>query len=807
MTANQEILNLLLPQMQPLDIGKSDSVMELLSLFLNPLSYELWFDYIMNLWDTYQYPYWNNDVMNLIACTSAQTIGLIDWEPYIPTMFTRILRSLGLPVSYKQIKSAKNQSMSADASATWIVSVIGPKYNTMKYLKNLFATIESYLNPSNSGKWLRSISELLVQLVKYFQERLISERYKQHPWKRAIPQDYCLRDQDIIEFVEAFKPIAMTAIYSRIQPYDIGKICKGLAELQPDLILPEILEKVSITADLINEPNKFTSALSCLSSVVSVAVREKTQSSKAQIIPTMFSVMPGIDSNDFKKTSITLQFLITASIMIPLVDCSQASLHHHDLTDNESMICEQTSQLEDFVLQFLDRIFTLIESSSVENIRMEHNNLDHLKSKLESISEALIQSAAHSILGQCSQEILDSASSKLINYVKNNALEPRVAGNAMSNLCRVFARVNGKNIYRSLIPFITQLIDNHFEEGDEVFEIEKQSDDFLFYIQLLCSLIRGDPNEIQFYVDDLISVIDRLVRCKCKATNCCGANMIANLLTVLSVVQTNDIKTVPYAYQKPLKDFLPIRHWGRKMNRDEQFDWFMPGKKEKALCEKVVHYYLLPILSRLERYVAGSEAISRDDLLLNLHILSSILKCNNFLDNWNEEPMKLVETVSDIKPFTMILGFENLEITMPNGDNIRKTLVNVLDKFQKKLLADNGDDIKSLKQLIILWEKVHNRTHFSASYETQLKNYHLSKQFQDYKLCKVRKDIKAVTATRTIIQQDLRDEMCSPSFTKTHHQIMLNLIDLSTSHYSAIRSAAQSKIFKMFNMYCFSYKR
>lgn len=48
--ASKEIIDELLPSLQPLDIGKSDSVMEMLSLFLNPNSYELWFDDFMILW-------------------------------------------------------------------------------------------------------------------------------------------------------------------------------------------------------------------------------------------------------------------------------------------------------------------------------------------------------------------------------------------------------------------------------------------------------------------------------------------------------------------------------------------------------------------------------------------------------------------------------------------------------------------------------------------------------------------------------------------------------------------------------------
>jgi proteasome activator subunit 4 len=807
--ANKEILDELLPQLQPLDIGKSDSVMEMLSLFLNPNSYELWFDDFMNLWETYHYPPWNADIMNLMASTAAMTIGLIDWNPHIPTMFTRILRSLDLPVSYKQMKSAKSQTLCPDASATWIVSVLGPKTDAMKYLRSFMSTIESYLHPANSGKWVRTISELLAQLVKYFHDRLISEKYKKHPWKPPVPDDYKLREQDITDFVEIFKPVAFQAMYSRIGSNDIGKVFKALADMRPELVLPGILDRVFTTIDSITEPHKFTASLQCLASVANVMVngRRGSEAAKTQVIPLLFAVLPGIDSNDFKKTSITLQYIITQSILIPFVDCSKASTYYDDLTEDESLICEQTAQFEDFVLQFLDRIFVLIESSSVESTRMEHtSHMDNLKSKLESISEALIQSASHSVLGQCSQPILDSCTKKLVNYVKSRLLEPRVAGPAMSTLCRVFARVNGKDVYRTLLPYLIGAIENYFDDTDEVFELEKQNDEFLYHLVLLSNLVRGNPIEIQDYIDDVIPVMDKLLKCKCKIANRSGANMLTNLVISLSTMQTNDVKTVPEAFTLLLKDFLPIRHWARKMNREETFDWFVPGAKESAVCKRLIYHYLLPILEKFQKYVRNEAEISRDDMCLYLYLVTGVLKCNNFLNNWSEEPVKIIETVTLMKPLALTLGFDGLEILMPNGENVRLTILNIMHQLQEKILEKSEDDIKSLKQLLAVYEKIHCRLHSNSSYDSQSKSYQLSKQFQDFKLCRTRKDIRAVVATRVIIQQDLRDEVSSPAFTNTHRQLMLDMIKLSTSHYSAVRSIAQSKLFKMFNVYSFAYR-
>lgn len=57
-----------------------------------------------------------------------------------------------------------------------------------------------------------------------------------------------------------------------------------------------------------------------------------------------------------------------------------------------------------------------------------------------------------------------------------------------------------------------------------------------------------------------------------------------------------------------------------------------------------------------------------------------------------------------------------------------------------------------------------------------------------------------------MIQHDYRIEMSTPQFTKTHYRLMLDLLELSTSQYSVVRSSAQSKLFKMFSIYAFAYR-
>ena len=193
--------------------------------------------------------------------------------------------------------------------------------------------------------------------------------------------------------------------------------------------------------------------------------------------------------------------------------------------------------------------------------------------------------------------------------------------------------------------------------------------------------------------------------------------------------------------------------------------------------------------------------MSREEMARNLHTLTNIFKCSNFLLNWEDEPIKLYDSVTVRKQNDIDLGLGGLEIKMQDGRNFRMVIVELLDRLQPKIIED---DIKSFKQLLAVWDKVHIRKHHNTSHDAQMKGFHISRAFQQHKLTKKKRDIRAVVSTRVLVQQDLRDESIVPLFTKTHKLIMLNLLKLSTSKYAIIRSLAQTKLYAMFNTYCFS---
>ena len=87
--------------------------------------------------------------------------------------------------------------------------------------------------------------------------------------------------------------------------------------------------------------------------------------------------------------------------VIPL-DSEAILILDPDLTEEERVICGQSAQFEDFVVQFLERCFLLINSSSLEETRFETSSSDHRTTTDESMKDVGMASTMSAILMQVS---------------------------------------------------------------------------------------------------------------------------------------------------------------------------------------------------------------------------------------------------------------------------------------------------------------------------------------------------------------------------------------------------------------------
>lgn len=263
--------------------------------------------------------------------------------------------------------------------------------------------------------------EFLKKLAYFFIQRVHWERYQNDSWENNVPEHYRLTDEDIDRFVNILKPCIEPAVFSRLGSQDVSLALSYLASLRPNLIIPGILDKLYSSMDILTEPHKLTSNMMAVIAIgrhMIQGTHNNYTEGPTHVIPLLMALLPGIDPNDIRKSYVTFNFIVHFVNMIPLIDSSQAHSHYDDLTEEEHMICEATAELEDFVLQFFDRLIVWVESSSLDFVRLEQmTSNNNSKNRSESIAETAIGSVVSVVLNQCSPLIFHvSLPNCVINY-------------------------------------------------------------------------------------------------------------------------------------------------------------------------------------------------------------------------------------------------------------------------------------------------------------------------------------------------------------------------------------------------------
>lgn len=801
------------PKLCPYDLNNVTSAVENFHFFLPlavrpeqaSISYELWFNEFMSFWEVcHNAPAWENDMMWLIARLSMHNVGRINWEPHIPLMFTRILRSLSLPVSFHGKQSQKHHRLESTPIAMWVVSVLGGGSSAQGHLEKLMHSIESYYHPANAGMWAGRLRELFRKLASQFVQRLHRERYKKPSWETETPESHRLTDEDVDRFVSSMCIVTGHVIFSRVSSGDIHAGLQHLATLRPALVVPLVLDKLNGTLDQLTEPHKLTSAVQCLVAVARPMVRGPLAGypeGPTHVIPLLHALLPGIDPNDIRKCLVTFQFISTFISMVPLVDSSAAS-NEHDLTDEEEVICEASATLEDFVLQFFDRVFTLVHSSSLEVTRLEQVDLDR-RSKLEAVAESALASICNVIVTQTSEAIFNEALRKLHTFVTQNILETRVSGQMTAIIVKSFVRIRPEETLKMFVPELSSRLLNLYAEHDNIDKEEHLDTEILYVLLVLSEMLDCSGSSLLPYMEILTEILDKSLHLACMQAYIMATHLLNHVLVSLTYVAPLEYRSAPPPFYAD--GGVPCRDWGASGNPSTlEVQWYSPGVAEMDAARFLVHRYLVPEAKDLDLYARDELELTREETRRKLGIILGCMGAQSVLPLWQEPAHLNIPSRLDPWAFEMIIGTE-LTIDMPDGSNVRQTLADLMARLQCKLLACKEDDTKSFFNLIGIWDALIMTKYRGREFESHWKNFHLVKRVLADYLRGEKKHLRPLLIDRVMLHQEFRTESRSFTFTETHRQILLNLYRLCTSHYSEVRLRAQKKLFQAVSCFPYAY--
>uniref|UniRef100_A0A4W5P868 Proteasome activator subunit 4 n=1 Tax=Hucho hucho TaxID=62062 RepID=A0A4W5P868_9TELE len=758
-SATQEMLEEWRPLLCPFDVTMQRAI-GYFELFLPTTlppelqhkGFKLWFDELISLWVAVQnLPSWEVHLVNLFARLANDNIGYIDWDPYIPKIFTRILRSLNLPVGTSQMLVPRYLTNAYDVVhvVLWVSALLGgPSKQAQAQLSGLFNSITSFFHPSNHGRWLMKLMKLLQRLPASVVRRLHRERYRKPTWLTPVPDSHKMTEADITAFVESMMQPVLLAMFSKTGSLDAAQALQNLALMRPELVIPPVLEKTYPAMETLTEPHQLTATLSCMIGVARSLVSggQRFPEGPTHMLPLLMRALPGVDPNDFSKCMITFQFIATFATLVPLVDCSSAVHERSDLTEVAREMCSASAEFEDFVLQFMDRCFALIDSSTLEQTREETET--EKMTHLESLVELGLSSTFSTILTQCSIDIFKVALEKVFNFATTNIFETRVAGRMVADMCRAASKCHPAQSLKLFVPHCCNAINQIAVSNEE--ELDKE---LLWNLQLLSEVTRVDGDKILPYSTQLVQILQLTLHLKCKQGYTLACNLLHHVLRSTALIYPTEYCSVPGGFQQPTQDYLPINDWGRPGDLwNLNIQWHVPRVEETSFVFYVLDLILQPELLRLQRYAQGERDMTRDDVLQSLSIVQHCL-----------------------------LG------------------------AGKHILEHSEDDTKSLFSIIkIISDLLHFRGSHKQEFDSRWKSFNLVKKSMENRLHGRKQHIRALLIDRVMLQHELRKltvEGCE--YRSIHQELMRDLLRLSTSTYSQVRSRAQSVLFTALGTYNF----
>ncbi|CAF4636892.1 unnamed protein product [Rotaria sp. Silwood1] len=603
--------------------------MKLLEIFL-PINlppslhhqgFKLWLSEFFGIWDSvYNDVRWRMRIIQLFTRLAWNNIGYIDWEPWLPQIFTRILRGFSLPIGTMQLSINKDTHYVPDISR-WIVAMIGNGSSCLQYLRDLLMAIKSFYYPSNTGKFQKGLVEFVLYMAQYFVDRIHLEHKVCPDWHFVPHESYRLTEQDITNFVDCIKEYALLSIFNKDYTKEVAEACQYLAMFRPDSIVPPIVDKLLLSTDNLIEAHRFTSLLRCLIGMTRQLVRQTSSYSCGQtyILPLLMSILPGIDLNDFEKTSVTLDFFDAIFMLISCIDCSSAVHIRNDLNEIEKEVCLSTAKFEDFIAKFLDRIFQMINILSTDVSDAVINNEDQrdydmLQVKLTSIMTSILQ--------QCSNNIYQMIMKEITHFITGSIFLPKVR-KLVAGLVRAMVKCHPIETLKCLLPQTCESIKKILGQTDITLLNDHNGDlELTWYLILFAELVQARGDTLLAYQQMIKSVFHQSIRILHKDSYEAISIAIKHLLRSLLNVYPIDDRLNRKNFDESFVDDLPIRTWGQNVDFNQiQVHYHIPNVDEIDFACDFVNTFIYSELTLLKE---NFSKISKDERQRSLRIIKRI---------------------------------------------------------------------------------------------------------------------------------------------------------------------------------------
>uniref|UniRef100_J3MDH3 Proteasome activator complex subunit 4 C-terminal domain-containing protein n=1 Tax=Oryza brachyantha TaxID=4533 RepID=J3MDH3_ORYBR len=663
--------------------------------------------------------FWDIQWASIIARCIKGSIS-VDWEKFLPLLFTRYLNMFEVPISSgsgsypfpldvprntRFLFSSKTRTPSK-AIAKSVVYLLKPKSLALEHFEKLVNFLEQFYHPSNGGRWTYPLERFLRYLVIYFERRLQHEQFEAMDDKHN-----CLGKEERCAFVKVVLKLLDRGQYSKDDSLaeTVSIATSILSYVEPSLVLPFVatnfqlaLETTTATHQLKNAVTSvaFSGRALLLSSLCSSQSDDSTTADTFNdlIVTSLSNALLGMDANDPPKTIATMQ-------LIGSIFSNLATVGFSD--DVPAFL--QTTSLSDWLDEFFCRLFSVLqnlESSSPIN--------EGYQSSIMS-GTFLVEDSPYYfcmleiLLGKLSTPLFNQSLKKIAKFVNENILPG--ATSEVGLLCSACVHSYPEEASLYLVKPILMTIMSSFEGTPTTGYVGREVPSKIatkamlspaletaldYYLRVLAISMSYAGPALLNYRQELKSIIISSFQAPSWKVNGAGDHLLRSLLgSLVSYYPIDQYK--PFSCQ-PIANI--IEPWGcSKAHQDREVEmlnftpkWHDPSQEELSFANELLEFHfqsaledLLTICQTKYHSEAGEEKEHLKVTLLRIHsALQGVMSClPEMRPSYKDGRSKVVE------PIFFIAG--STGSTVGNSE-MREKAAELIHEACRYLLKERTDD-------------------------------------------------------------------------------------------------------------------
>lgn len=680
-------------------------------------------------------------------------------------------------------------------AAKFIIWSLESDNGIMEYLRKLMHSIESFYHPSNEGPWTSPIGDFLLTLTINFAKRLEKQRKQQKDKESKVePKNreavifegsFLLTPEQVSQFVDIALPIAMTSMYSKSKQlvFCSRHIIKHISYLAPEKLFPQLMERCSHALQTLTETHQAVTALETLALVVFPMLNHDHYPDGPKYLGELLMLtIPGIDSNDLRKTYACLQFYSSFLACIPLSAKMPSSSKKSEST------LESIPYFEDWCIQFLDRLFQVLSSQGPPKDGQSSDGID--PDMFWGICDMFFNQLSDDLYDQCVKKVFTFATNSLLVNAKKN----------VGHMCGAAVYTRPEKALKLFVPTLfDRLVDNTTGKLRNL-----TTQELSYFLYLLSQVVFCSGAELLKYRHKLNKVIELTWDHEEKpVVKGCG-KLIRNILRTCTFYYSKDLRSVnPSVWQS---DHFKTEHyefWAQfPPIEDLEVNWHIPSQEELDFAAEIVNLHMSKIVDRVRNYIDAlpdntSASLSQQSKSIRhcLVLLNYMLKASSVLfseistgihtgKSRYPDSIRIESGLCQYDQSKLKLGYESLgdlfcdlteALVQHRPDTEPKMLSLIAKTIYPIFCVRGGCTGAGYRQKLRSQEYIKRHTFRSFSHQPSIR-------YPRY-----------VQVLRTILSLKLRFVLHSESldYTDTHERLIKNLITLSLCSYSSVRRKAQ----------------